>query len=161
MRTWRAIILALAVAACGQGGEGGPAAPPGDPADPYNLNIEIGRYGAMLSQVHDHTFQRPGVGTPEPTEPAELARALRETVWEYNLESSRLCAKGLFRDVACGPAYEPSWISEPIGAAPSFEDLQARSQAVGEQVMPLWSAVCESARLGVPEEERMAICPME
>ena len=45
----RAIVLALALAACGQTGEKqneAPAAPAGP--DPFTLNIEIGRYGAML-----------------------------------------------------------------------------------------------------------------
>ncbi|MEZ5958207.1 MAG: hypothetical protein R3C27_13460 [Hyphomonadaceae bacterium] len=99
----RAIVLALALAACGQTGEQQdvPTAPAGP--DPFNLNIEIGRYGAMLSQVHDQTFERPGSGEPEVTSPRELARRLRETVWEYNLERSRNCARGLYSKLPADP----------------------------------------------------------
>jgi hypothetical protein len=117
---FRAMLLAVALAACGQTGEKGAEAPPVDQLDPFTLNIEIGRYGAMLSQVEDHTSQRPGVGEPDPAAPRELARSLRETVWEYNVQRSELCAKGLFTDVACGPAYEPVWIAEPDTVEPTM-----------------------------------------
>ncbi len=154
-----AILLALCLTACGQNAEKAET-PAAD--EPFVLNIEIGRYGAMLSQVEEHTRERPGVGEPDPVQPAELARSLRETVWEYNLVRSRLCARGLFRDVACGPVYDPVWISEPAGAEPALADLQARADALGEEVMRLWNAVCSDARSRVEDEqERMYVCPME
>ena len=159
----RAIVLALALAACGQTGEKQgevpttPAAP-----DPFNLNIEIGRYGAMLSQVTGHTEERPGSAEPEVTSPRDLARRLRETVWEYNIERSRICAKGLFTEVSCTSAYEPVWISEPPNAEPTLEEIQTRADAVGEEVMTLWNAVCDDARSrAATDEERFLACPME
>jgi len=157
----RAIVLALLVAACGQTGEQAttPAAPEG--VDPQTLSIEVGRYGAMLSQVNEQTFERPGTGEVDPAQPVAIARDLRERVWEYNIARSRICAKGLFAEVACGPAYEPVWISEPADAAPSLEDLQSRADALGTEVTRLWSAVCEDAEARVAEEERMTVCPME
>lgn len=157
----RALILALCLAACGQaadtskGGEGAEA------QDPFDLNIEIGRYGAMLNQVEEHTAER-GAAEPAVTDPNELARRLRETVWEYNLHRSRLCAKSLYTELTCGPAYAPVWLSEPDTAAPSLEDLQTRSTAVGDEVMRLWDTVCEDARAQVTnEQERMYVCAME
>lgn len=162
---FRAIILALALAlaACGQTGEAPPpAAPEGAAPDPFDLNIEIGRYGVMLSHVHNLTFERPGAAEAEPTDPHQLARSLRETVWEYNLERSRLCAKGLFTDVACGPAYEPVWISEAATAAPTLEEIQSRSTALGEEVMRFWNAVCEDARTRETDEQaKMYVCAIE
>ncbi len=158
-----AVILAAALTACGpQAGEKAGEAPAGEAADPLTLNIEIGRYGVMLSHVHQLSAGRPGTGEPEPSEPRELARALRETVWEYNLERSQLCARGLFAEVACGPVYDPVWISEPADAAPSLEELQARSQAVGEEVMRLWDIVCADARTREPDEAaRQYVCAIE
>lgn len=157
----RAMILALALAGCGQAGEqskGGEAEAP----DPFDLSIEIGRYGVMLSQIHSLSADRPGAAEVEVTDPRDLARRLRETVWEYNLERSSLCARGLFTDVACGPAFEPVWIGEPSDAAPSIEDLRVRSQAVGEEVMRFWNAVCADARARETDEEARAyICAME
>ena len=157
-----AIVLALALAACGQGAEKAPPAPAGQAANPFDLHIEIGRYGVMLDQVQRHTAERPGMGEPEPQAPRELARALRETVWEYNLERSQLCAKGLFTDVACGPAYEPVWISEPASAEPTLADLQTRSNGLGEEVMRFWGAVCEDAASRVEDaQEKMYVCAIE
>lgn len=159
----RAIVLALALAACGQTGEKqgevptGPAGP-----DPFTLNIEIGRYGAMLSQVHDQTFERPGSGEPEVTEPRDLARRLRETVWQYNLERSRNCARGLYAEITCGPAYEPVWIAESSEIEPTLDEIQSRTDAVGQEVMRLWNAVCEDARArATTDEERQLACAME
>jgi hypothetical protein len=159
---FRAIALALALAACGQSGEKQdvPTAPGGP--DPFTLNIEIGRYGAMLSQVTGHTQERPGSAEPEVTDPRDLARRLRETVWEYNIERSKICAKGLFTEITCTPAYEPVWIAEPPNAEPTMEEIQSRSDAVGQEVMTLWNAVCEDARTrAATDEERELACAME
>jgi len=159
----RAIVLALALAACGQTGEKqgeAPTAPAGP--DPFTLNIEIGRYGAMLNQVTGHTEERPGSAEPEVTDARDLARRLRETVWEYNIERSRICAKGLFTEITCTPAYEPVWISEPPNAEPTLEEIETRADAVGQEVMNLWNAVCEDARTrATTDEERMLACAME
>ena len=158
---FRAIVLALALAACGQTGEQPdvPTAPAGP--DPFNLNIEIGRYGAMIGQVNGHTAERPGA-EPEVTEARDLARRLRETVWEYNIERSKICAKGLFTEITCTPAYEPVWIAEPPTAEPTMEEIQTRADAVGAEVMRLWDAVCEDARTrATSDEERQVACAME
>ena len=68
----RAIVLALALAACGQTGEKQPRRPTAPAApDPFDLNIEIGRYGAMLDQVDRATpSERPGSAEPEVTDAA-------------------------------------------------------------------------------------------
>lgn len=157
----RSIVLALCVAACGQAGEQkGPETPEG--VDPQTLSIEIGRYGVMLGQVDEHTRERPGTGEIDPAQPRAMARALRESAWEYNRVRSELCAKGLYTELACGPAYEPVWIAEPADADVSLEDLQVRAAALGAEVTPLWNAVCEDAAAGVQDEqERMLVCPME
>lgn len=159
----RAIILALALAACGQTGEKGGQAPENNGApDPFEMNIEIGRYGVMLSQIHSLTGDRPGAAEAEVTEPRDLARRLRETVWEYNLERSSLCRRGLFTELACAPAYQPVWIGETADAAPTLEELQTRSRAVGDEVQRFWNAVCEDARSRETNEEaRGYVCAIE
>jgi hypothetical protein len=164
MKIAHVILLVLALAACRQQTEEAPQAPAAESQapDPADLHIEIGRYGVMLNQVHDLTFERPGAAEADPVQPRELGRALREAVWEYNLERSRLCGKGLFTDVACGPAYEPVWISEPSNVEPTLVEVQSRSQALGEEVMRFWSAVCDDARSRVQDQqERMTVCAIE
>ena len=158
-----AIVLALALAACGQSSEKAPPEPaPVQGIDPMDLQIEVGRYGVMLGHVRGLTRERPGAAELDLAAPREIARALRETVWEFNVDRSQLCAKGLFAEVACGPAYEPVWISEPAGAEPTLEDLQIRSAALGEEVMRFWDAVCEDGRTRVEDaQEKMYVCAIE
>lgn len=157
----RAMALALALAACGQTGEQAKAPESAGP-DPFALSIEIGRHGVMLSQVHSLSADMPGATHMEVTDARDLARRLRETVWEYNLERSSLCARGLFTAVACGPAYQPVWIGEAADTAPSVEELAVRSRAVGEEVARFWTAVCEDARSRETDEQaRQFVCAME
>lgn len=159
----RAIFLALVLAACGQPQTKGPETPAAPEApDPFALNIEIGRYSVMLSHVQQLTRERPGAIEAEVTDPRDLARRLRETAWEYNLERSRLCARGLFTEVSCGPAYEPVWISEAATVTPTVAEIQSRSAALGEEVSRFWTAVCEDARTRIEDEqERMYVCAIE
>jgi hypothetical protein len=81
-------------------------------------------------------------------------------VWAYNLERSRLCGRGLFTDVACGPAFEPVWINEPGDAAPSLEVLAERQAGVDALVIPFWQAVCADARTRQVQVEG-GVCAME
>lgn len=158
---FKAILLAVCVAACGQSAEKGPEVPTGPAGpDPATLNIEIGRYSAMLYQIDELTAERPGSASEE-SEQRDFARRLRENVWRLNLERSQLCAKGLFADITCAGAYEPVWISEPATAEPTLEELQTRSDALGDEVMRFWDAVCEDARSRASEEDRATVCGME
>lgn len=155
------VSLALALAGCDRSEEA--EAPPPEDTNAISLSIEIGRYGVMLSQVHALTGETPSA-TPEidVTDPKDLARRLRETVWEYNLERSGLCARGLFTTLACAPAYEPAWLGEPPSAEVALEDLEIRSAAVGEEVTRFWNAVCADARGRESDPEaRRYVCAME
>jgi hypothetical protein len=80
----------------------------------------------------------------------------------YNIERSQSCAKGLFTEITCTPAYEPVWIAEPQNAEPTLEEIQTRSDAVGVEVQRFWDAVCEDARTrATTDDERQLACPME
>lgn len=166
MRTFHLIVLAcvIAIGACRPAAEKNAQQPPAQASapNPADLNIEIGRYGVMLDQVNTLTRDRPGSAENDPTQPRELGRALREAVWQYNGERSRLCAKGLFTEIACGPAYEPVWISEPSDVEPTLQEIQSRSDALGEEVMRFWNTVCEDAASRVEDrQERAQVCAIE
>src|SRR5262249_23039605 len=149
----------LAVAALAACKPNGPAQQANNPQD---LQVEVHRYGAMLSETAQLTDNKLGTSMAEPTDPKELARVLRETVWRYNVQRSELCGKTLYTEVSCVPAFEPVWMSEPADAAPSMDELKTRSQAVGDEVQKFWSAICDDARRGVTDpQEKMAVCPME
>lgn len=158
---FRAMFLALALAACGQqGAEKAPEAP--QPVDPWALQIEVGRYDVMLSHVDNLTSERPGPNELQSDDPRVIARQLREVVWRYNSERSSLCGRGLFTDVACGPPYSPVWLNEPDTVTPTLDDLQTRSTELGAVVTRFWDAVCADARTRTTnEDERQYVCAIE
>ncbi len=156
----KALFLAFALAACGQQGAEKTETP--EIARQAVLQDEIHRYDVMLGQVESLTADRPGAGPVDSSEPADLARSLREQVWQYNLTRSRLCARGLFTDVSCGPPYQPVWIAEPADAVPSIEEVQTRATALGAETQRLWTAVCDDARTRETDAaERDLVCMME
>lgn len=163
MRALALIALVASLSACGPAPDGVKTdAPPAQAIEPFDLHIEVGRYGAMLSTVSNLTSEIEST-TPdvEVTEPQEMARQLREHVWEYNLLRSKLCARGLYTQVSCGPSYNPVWLADPAEAEVSLQEIQSRNEALGEEVMRLWGTVCDDARSRVPDDEKMAVCPME
>jgi hypothetical protein len=160
---FRAIFLALALAACGQtGAEKAQTPAPGEPVDPYALYIEVGRYDVMLSHVENLNADRPGAAEQANEDPRAIARQLREVVWRYNRDRSDLCGRGLFTELSCAPAFSPVWINEPAASVATLDVLQARSNEVGAEVMRFWSAVCEDARTRETDEEaRQYVCAIE
>jgi hypothetical protein len=158
MRLFAALIFsAIALAACKPPGPSQPT--PGAHVDPHALQIEIGRYGAMLQQTGRLTSTQLGAPDASAQDAKELARGLRETVWTYNIQRSQLCARNLFTETSCGPAFEPVWISEPPSARPTPEQLQMRSQEVSQTVQPFWTAICNDARSRTQDQnQRRTIC---
>ena len=132
-----------------------------EPINPFVLQIEIGRYGVMMGHVEELTGEMPSPDI-ETDSPRHLARAQRETVWEYNLLRSQLCARALYREITCAPAFEPDWLRDRPDVEPPLELLQERSGVVGTRVMQLWDHVCNDARrrAGKPDD-RVEICGIE
>lgn len=155
-----ATIAIVALAACGQTETKAPAAPVATQA--FDLHIEIGRYGAMLSQVRGLTAETPAVAAEDLEQPRALAREIRERAWQYNLDRSRLCGQGILPAASCGPSFNPVWLADPADAELSLAELQTRADALGAEVMPFWNAVCEDARSRVTdEEEKRLVCAIE
>jgi hypothetical protein len=161
MRKFLALAFSvMALAACKPPGQSGQA--PGARIDPHALQIEIGRYGAMLHQTGELTSTQVGAPDASAEDAKELARGLREAVWTYNIQRSRLCARNLFVETSCGPAFEPVWISEPPNARPTPEQLQTRSQEVSQVVQPFWNAICDDARHRTQDAgQRRMVCAIE
>lgn len=134
-------------------------------ADPNSLNIEIGRYSALLGQVVEHTgvsYDHAG-GDLEGDSPAALQGRLNEVVADYNAVSAALCASKAgaatfvqVRAQSCGRAFQPAWSS----AAVDYLSVARRSRIAGRHIIGLWDAVCTEARALEKDPETM-VCPME
>ena len=161
----RALVfgLVLGVAAClGACRQNTTQPAPGAHVDPHALQTEIGHFDVMLRQTGQLTATQLGAPDASAEDAKELARALREAVWTYNVQRSQLCARNLFTETACGPAFEPVWISEPPSARPTPEQLQTRSTEVSDVVQPFWNTICADARHRTQnrDQQRM-ICAIE
>ena len=161
MRIVLAVLFSVvALAACKPPGQSRPAS--GPHVDPHALQIEIGRYGVMLHQTGELTSTQVGAPDASAEDARELARGLREAVWTYNIQRSQLCARNLFVETSCGPAFEPVWISEPPSARPTAEQLQTRSQEVGQVVQTFWGTICDAARHRTQDQaQRRMVCAIE
>lgn len=160
MRAFLALAVLVAVlGACrppGQTGQSGAAH-----VDPHALEVDISRYATMLHQTGELTSTEIGAPDASAQDAKELARGLREAVWQYNIQRSQLCARNLFTETSCGPAFEPVWISEPPNTRPTPEQLQMRSTEVSQVVQPFWNAICEEARRRTPDQGRRTVCAIQ
>lgn len=157
-----AVIAVLAFAALAACRPPGAQPPAGQPVDPHALQIEIGRYGVMLHQTGELTSTQLGAPDASAEDPKELARALREAVWQYNIQRSQLCGRNLFTETTCSPPYEPVWISEPASMRPTPEQLRQRSAEVGQEVQHFWGVICDDARHRTQNaDQRRLVCSIE
>src|SRR5689334_23244960 len=164
MRVFLALLLSVAaLGACRPPGQSEQA--PGAHVDPHALEVEVRHYGAMLHQTGALTATQIGAPDASAQDPKELARALREAVWQYNIQRSQLCARNLFTETTCSPPYEPVWISEPPNSRPTAEQLQQRSTEVGQEIQHFWGVICDDARRRAREQSAGAdtrmICQIE
>ena len=91
-----------------------------------------------------------------------FASGLRQTVWEYNVESAKMCAKGLYTEVSCLPALDPPWLTEAQSASPTEKELERRVDWVNAHVQRLWDAACEEFKKSHPEDQGyMSYCSIE
>lgn len=159
MRVFLALVFSVAaLGACKPPGQSGQAS--GPHADPHALQVEIGHYGAMLHQTGELTSTQIGAPDASSQDAKELARGLREAVWQYNIQRSQLCARNLYTETTCTPPYEPVWISEPPNTRPTAEQLQQRSSEVGQEIQHFWGVICEDARRRTQDQaQRRTICP--
>src|SRR5262249_4574112 len=102
MRAFLALaVLVAMLGACRPPGQTGPSS--AAHVDPHALEVDINRYGAMLHQTGQLTATEIGAPDASAQDAKELARGLREAVWQYNIQRSQLCARNLFTETSCGP----------------------------------------------------------
>ena len=135
--------------------------------DPNNLQIEIGRYSALLGQVVEHTgvsYEHTAHDAPPDGAEALMAQ-LHDAVTDYNSVRGALCASKsestykAIRAASCNATLRIVWNDK---AAPSYYKIAERSHEVGGPIIGLWNSVCDEARRLQPADQKdEPVCPME
>lgn len=134
-------------------------------SDPNTLQIEIGRYSALLGQVSEYAgVSYDHVGRDATSEgPDALMQQLREAVADYNALRRALCESRSgasayihVRAQSCTSAFCPGWGQGSV----TYDIVARRSRAAGAPIIGLWSAVCEEAR-SLEKDPDVMVCPME
>ena len=135
--------------------------------DPNNLQIEIGRYSALLGQVVEHTgvsYEHTAHDAPPDGAEALMAQ-LKDAVTDYNAVRGALCASKseatykAIRAASCNAALHPRWVDH---GAPTYVTVAQRSSETGGPIIGLWGAVCDEARRLAPADQKdEPVCPME
>jgi hypothetical protein len=133
--------------------------------DAFSLYIEVSYPYQMLDRTRELAkliYDESSFDTRK--DARAFARTLRETVWEYNAESSSLCADGLYAEWSCLPALDPPWLGESPKVSPSPEELRRRLDLVQGRLEPLWRAACadfDKRHPNASPEERLPYCSIE
>ena len=119
--------------------------------------------GVILDRLRDLIkFPSSESQQDERTDARGWAAALRQTVWEYNVESANMCAKSLYTKVSCLPALDPPWLTEPPDKSPTAKELERRADWVMRRVERLWDGACEDFQKSHPDsDDYMEYCSIE
>jgi hypothetical protein len=124
---------------------------------------QTGYSSAMLYRLREISeLQSSGSERDRPVDTRAWATALRQTVWELNVESANMCAKGLYTRQSCLPALDPPWLTEAQDTSPTEKELQRRADWVNAHVQRLWDGVCEDFKKSHPDpDDYMGYCSIE
>jgi len=128
-----------------------------------DMQLEDYRSSVILYRLRELIeVQSSGARQDAPPAARAWATALRQTVWEYNVESANMCMKGLSTRLSCLPALDPPWLTESANASPTEKELLRRADWLEERVIGLWDAACEEFRKSNPSPENyMGYCSIE
>ena len=124
---------------------------------------QTGYTSAMLYRLREISeLQSSESERGKPVDTRVWATVLRQTVWEFNVESANMCAKGLYTKQSCLPARDPSWLTEAQDTSPTEKELGRRADWVNAHVQRLWDGVCEDFKVSHPKpEDYMGYCSIE
>lgn len=129
-----------------------------------NLRVVAGYADVMLYHLRE-LMELKTSGSPQDVRfdtRRAFASGLRQTVWEYNVESAKICAKGFLTEVSCLPALDPPWLTEAQNGSPTEKELERRVDWVNAHVQRLWDAACENFEKSQPDPlDYMSYCSIE
>jgi hypothetical protein len=122
-------------------------ATPKEPLDPFVVAIDAGRWGVIIDKAIDGAREAdvPTAGVDE----SDLYRAdksLKNGAASLIELRNQVCGQGLVTGAACDLKDWPAWTREPPTDKTPIEELDRRSQWLGEIMQPFTDAGCEAGR---------------
>ncbi len=114
-----------------------------------NTEIMVGRVEVMQDQTKRGLDVLAGLSVPpesahEPTEGIDTYRRLYNAVERYNALRGSACRAKVLSDADCGgPLYMPIWYAGRARPDTSLSGLATMAEDMQNQMIPLWSGVCE------------------
>jgi hypothetical protein len=158
----RAAAVLLALAACvpqePQPAEQPPPSPPQDaspsaPLDPFVVMIDAERWGVIIDRAMEGA--RMAAIPSADFDQSEMYRAdaaLKEGAAALIELRNRVCGQGLVTGDACQLRDWPEWTREPPTDQTPIEEIERRSQWLGEIMGPFTAAGCEEGRKATGED---------
>jgi hypothetical protein len=154
------VFAALTVAACQPQQQQQAATPTAEPAapaqpaeklDPFVVMIDAERWGVIIDKAREGVREAPGSANSE-SEMFRADAALKSGSASLLELRNEVCAKGLLTGAACDLKDWPAWTREPPTASTPIEEINRRSQWLGETMQPFTDAGCEAGRKATKEE---------
>lgn len=137
----------LALAACQTQGIASAPAQPAEPLDPFVVMIGAERWGVIIDRAAEGAGQAPGL--PDAILENEMYRAdvaLKSGAARLIELRNDVCARRLLTGVACNLPDWPAWTREPPTDKTPIDEIERRSQWLGEVMQPFTEAGCEAGR---------------
>jgi hypothetical protein len=156
----RILLACAALAACQPQQQQQAAAPPAEPAapaepaeklDPFVVMVDAERWGVIIDKAREGVREAPG-GSLSDSEMFRADAALKSGSASLLELRNQVCAKGLVNGAACELKDWPAWTHEPPTASTPIEEIDRRSQWLGETMQPFTDAGCEAGRKATNEE---------
>jgi hypothetical protein len=115
--------------------------------DPFVVMIDAERWGVIIDRAIDGAREAPGPSDAHlENETYRADIALKSGAARLLVLRNDVCTKGILTGAACEIRDWPAWTREPPTDKTPIEEMDRRSQWLGEAMQPFTEAGCEAGR---------------
>jgi hypothetical protein len=124
-----------------------------EPLDPFVVMIGAERWGVIIDKAMDGAREAdvPSAGV-DLSDLYRADKALKSGAARLIELRNQVCGQGLVSGAACELKDWPDWTREPPSDKTPIEEIDRRSQWLGEAMQPFTDAGCEAGRKATGEE---------
>jgi hypothetical protein len=147
-------FAALMLAACQTPQTATAPADPAERLDPFVVMIDAERWGVIIDKAMEGVIegQIPSAGIDE-SDSYRTDAALKSGAASLVELRNQVCRQGLLTGAQCALPDWPAWTLEPPTDKTPIEELDRRSQWLGEAMQPFTEAGCEAGRRATSDDQ--------